>query len=50
MSVARFHLLLWLAAALIRWLKWAWEQFSEGGCWKRLRKPKQAKTPPPIPG
>jgi hypothetical protein len=39
---------LWLAAALIRWLKWAWTQFSEGGCWRRS--PKKAKTPPPIPG
>jgi len=38
---------LWLAVALIRWLKWAWTQFSEGGCWKRL--PRKAKSPPPIP-
>ena len=26
---------LWLAAALLRWLKWGWNQFSSGGCWKR---------------
>jgi hypothetical protein len=26
---------LWLASALLRWLKWGWTQFSRGGCWKR---------------
>ena len=25
---------LWLAAALLRWLKWGWGQYSSGGCWK----------------
>jgi hypothetical protein len=39
---------LWLAAALIRWLKWAWTQFSEGGCWKRMAR--KEKVPPPLPG
>jgi hypothetical protein len=38
---------LWLAAALIRWLKWAWSQFSEGGCWRRF--PGKPKTPPAAP-
>jgi len=38
---------LWLAVALIRWLKWAWTQFSEGGCWRRP--PRRAKSPPPVP-
>jgi hypothetical protein len=38
---------LWLAVALIRWLKWAWTQFSEGGCWKRL--PRTPQSPPPVP-
>ena len=38
---------LWLAVALIRWLRWAWTQFSEGGCWRRS--PRKPKTPPPIP-
>ncbi|MCA9212927.1 MAG: hypothetical protein KDB27_07680, partial [Planctomycetales bacterium] len=28
---------LWLAASLIRWLKWGWEQFSHGGTWKRFK-------------
>ena len=38
---------LWLASALIRWLRWTWMQFSTGGCWKALaRKPK---SPPPLP-
>ncbi len=26
---------LWLASALLRWLKWGWNQFSEGGVWRR---------------
>jgi hypothetical protein len=26
---------LWLAAALLRWLKWGWMQFSKDGLWKR---------------
>ncbi|HEY5954038.1 MAG TPA: hypothetical protein VIT18_06720, partial [Terrimicrobiaceae bacterium] len=26
---------LWLAASLIRWLRWAWGQFSTGGCFRR---------------
>jgi hypothetical protein len=39
---------LWLAVALIRWLKWAWTQFSDGGCWRRWTL--RAKVPPPIPG
>jgi hypothetical protein len=38
---------LWLAVALIRWLKWAWTQFSECGCWKRITT--KPKSPPPIP-
>ena len=39
---------LWLAAALIRWLKWGWNQFSSGGCWKRRQKKKVA-VPPASP-
>ena len=38
---------LWLAASLIRWLRWAWNQFSTGGCFRRMGgKPL---TPPPVP-
>jgi len=37
---------LWLAQALLRWLKWAWECFTAGGAWRPLRR-KRA-SPPPI--
>jgi hypothetical protein len=37
---------LWLALALLRWLKWGWAQYSRGGCWKR--RPKKKLDPPPI--
>jgi hypothetical protein len=37
---------LWLVIYLIKWLKWGWSCFIEGGIWKkRERKPK---TPPPL--
>ena len=37
---------LWLVIYLIKWLKWGWSCFIEGGIWKkRKRKPK---TPPPL--
>jgi hypothetical protein len=26
---------LWLAFALINWLKWGWNAFGEGGLWKK---------------
>ena len=28
----------WLAFALMRWLKWGWECFSEGGVWRKKEK------------
>ncbi len=31
---------LWLAAAVIRWSRWAWGCFAEGGLWRPLRKQK----------
>lgn len=33
---------LWLAQALIRWLRWGWHSFNEGGLWRKvtLRRPK----------
>ena len=37
---------LWLAASLIRWLRWAWQQFSTGGCFRRTEK--KSATPPPL--
>jgi hypothetical protein len=39
---------LWLATALLRWLKWGWHQFTQGGGWKRFAK-KRTTTPPLAP-
>lgn len=36
---------LWLALALLRWLRWAWDNFSSGDLWR----PKRAAVPPPLP-
>jgi hypothetical protein len=30
---------LWLARALVRWLRWGWECFSHDGIWRPLREP-----------
>ncbi|HEX4963397.1 MAG TPA: hypothetical protein VF173_21385 [Thermoanaerobaculia bacterium] len=42
---------LWLAVALLRWLRWGWESFTTGGGWRKWFKPR---TPvvviPPRPG
>jgi hypothetical protein len=46
----RFFMLawaLWLAAALVRWLRRGWLAFSSGGCFRAMRK--KAPTPPPLP-
>jgi len=46
----RFFMLLWalwLASALIRWLRRGWQSFSAGGIFHR--KPKTESTPPPLP-
>jgi hypothetical protein len=40
---------LWLAAALVRWLRWGWDNFSEGGVWMPLRRPKAPATEAPGP-
>jgi hypothetical protein len=32
---------LWLAVSLLSWLRWGWQGFSEGGCWRR-------KPPKPV--
>jgi hypothetical protein len=37
---------LWLAASLLRWLKWAWLQFSTGPLFQTLKK--NSVTPPPL--
>jgi len=26
---------LWLAASMLKWIKWAWESFSTGGYWRK---------------
>jgi hypothetical protein len=42
--VYRFLILawaLWLAFALLRWLRWGWDSFTTGGLWKP-RKPRIA--------
>ena len=31
---------LWLAQALLRWLRWGWDSFGAGGYWHPLRRPK----------
>lgn len=38
---------LWLALALLRWLRWGWQAFSAGGLWRSIGKP--APAPPPAP-
>ncbi len=35
---------LWIALALLRWLRWAWECFGSGGYWTELRRPKPGST------
>jgi hypothetical protein len=45
-----FHILmlfwsLWLAFSLLRWLKWGWQCFSQGGAWKKSE-PRRKKEPP----
>lgn len=40
---------LWLASALLRWLKWGWAQFGCGGYWRSKPPRKKAAMPPPLP-
>ncbi len=44
---------LWLAQALLRWMKWGWGCFTEGGLWRPLRRngptPPRVTTPGPAP-
>lgn len=37
---------LWLAQALLRWLRWGWECFSTGGLWQPV--PRKAQAAPPA--
>jgi hypothetical protein len=38
---------LWIALALLGWLRWAWDAFSTGGIWQAMRR-KPAPLPPPV--
>ena len=44
---------LWLALALLRWLRWGWESFTTGGGWRPWiwfpRKPPVVVIPPKRP-
>ncbi len=37
---------LWLASALLGWVRWGWESYATGGLWRPLR---AAKPEPPQP-
>ena len=37
---------IWLAASLLRWSRWLWTCFGEGGTWRRLRRVKPASPKP----
>lgn len=39
---------LWVAQALVGWLRWGWRQWSHGGFWIG-RAPRPARTDPPLP-
>ena len=43
---------LWLARALLRWLRWAWQSFSTDGLWRALPRRRPRRGPPiaPAPG
>ena len=42
---------LWLAVSLLRWLRWGWLSFSDGGFWKSAPpSPKPAFAPAPVTG
>jgi hypothetical protein len=40
---------LWVAQALVGWLRWGWQQWSTGGTWLPLRRPRPPVTDPPLP-
>jgi hypothetical protein len=39
---------LWLALALLRWLRWGWESLNAGGGWRRISRRKPS-PPAPLP-
>jgi hypothetical protein len=40
---------LWMAFALLRWLKWGWQAFSTGGLWKKSPAAPRTPVEPPKP-
>ncbi|MCL2778407.1 MAG: hypothetical protein FWD73_10415 [Polyangiaceae bacterium] len=46
--VAMLAWALWLALSVIRWLRWGFDAFGQGGFWRR-RPPRPPITPPPPP-
>jgi len=40
---------LWIALALLRWLKWGWGAFSRGGFWRKQVQPVRPAPPAPPP-
>lgn len=41
---------LWLAMALLRWMRWAWASLTRDGAWRPLRVKRASPPPPPAPG
>jgi membrane protein YdbS with pleckstrin-like domain len=40
---------LWLAHSLLKWLRWGWRCFSEGGLWKKIVLRKEKASLPASP-
>ncbi|MCC7413156.1 MAG: hypothetical protein IT495_16190 [Gammaproteobacteria bacterium] len=40
---------LWLAAALLRWLRWGWSCYSSGGLWRPVRRRRDGAPAPDTP-
>ncbi len=40
---------LWIAFALLRWLRYGWESFSRGGLWREIPRTPPLPGPPPVP-
>jgi len=38
---------LWLAYSLLKWLRWGWNCFGEGGLWRKIRRVRTEKNEPP---
>jgi hypothetical protein len=47
-KIAMLAWALWLANALIGWLRWGFEAWTRGGYWRK-NAPKTGVAPPPLP-